>query len=84
MTVTDAPTPVPVALTGTAASTSATRVTASSAATTPAGWSAGYGLRNVNERLLLHYGQEAGLSIDSREGEGTQVSFSIPIMEESP
>lgn len=83
-TVTDAAIPVPVALTGTAASTSATRVTASTAATTPAGWSAGYGLRNVNERLLLHYGQEAGLSIDSREGEGTQVSFSIPIMEESP
>ncbi|MGG6311601.1 cache domain-containing sensor histidine kinase [Paenibacillus macerans] len=45
---------------------------------------AGYGLSNVNERLLLHYGPEARLDVDSREGEGTQVSFSIPIMEVSP
>ncbi|CAM4304315.1 sensor histidine kinase [Paenibacillus phoenicis] len=66
------------------AATMAITATASTAATTATGLSAGYGLRNVNERLLLHYGREAGLSIDSREGEGTQVSFSIPIMEESP
>ncbi|MGG3456384.1 cache domain-containing sensor histidine kinase [Paenibacillus rhizolycopersici] len=61
-------------------------VMAETAATmaTAAELNAGYGLRNVNERLFLHYGQEAGLTVDSREGEGTQVSFSIPIMEVSP
>lgn len=41
-----------------------------------------YGLRNVNERLLLHYGPEAGLTIESKPQAGTRVSFSIPIMEE--
>ncbi|MCK8489583.1 sensor histidine kinase [Paenibacillus sp. MBLB2552] len=61
-------------------------VLAETAATAAAAakFDAGYGLRNVNERLLLHYGREAVLSVDSREGEGTQVSFSIPIMEGSP
>jgi two-component system sensor histidine kinase YesM len=44
----------------------------------------GYGLRNVNERLLLHYGTDALLEVDSREGGGTRISFSIPILEESP
>lgn len=44
----------------------------------------GYGLRNVNERLLLHYGRDALLEVHSREGEGTRISFSIPILEESP
>lgn len=44
----------------------------------------GYGLGNVHERLLLHYGRDSGLEVDSREGEGTEVSFSIPIMEVSP
>jgi len=38
----------------------------------------GYGLRNVNERLILHYGEEAQLTIVSTEGKGTQVSFKIP------
>ncbi|WNQ10159.1 sensor histidine kinase [Paenibacillus aurantius] len=41
-----------------------------------------YGLRNVHERLLLHYGPEAGLKIESRPGAGTRVAFSIPIREE--
>ncbi|WP_440118705.1 cache domain-containing sensor histidine kinase [Paenibacillus sp. QZ-Y1] len=44
----------------------------------------GYGLRNVNERLLLHYGAAAQLEVDSRVGGGTRISFSIPILEESP
>lgn len=35
------------------------------------------GLRNVNKRLVLEYGQ--GLLIESKEGEWTQVSFDIPI-----
>ncbi|MCM3129693.1 sensor histidine kinase [Paenibacillus provencensis] len=42
-----------------------------------------YGLRNVNERLLLHYGPDAHLEIDSREGGGTRIAFTIPIMEET-
>ncbi|HZG83707.1 sensor histidine kinase [Paenibacillus sp.] len=50
--------------------------------TSPPG--SGYGLRNVNERLQLHYGAESRLKIDSRPEAGTRVSFSIPIMEEQP
>ncbi|MFB5759582.1 cache domain-containing sensor histidine kinase [Paenibacillus medicaginis] len=38
----------------------------------------GYGLRNVNERLLLYYGPESSLSITSRDGAGTKVTFGIP------
>ncbi|MMZ59939.1 hypothetical protein D1872_220030 [compost metagenome] len=44
----------------------------------------GYGLCNVHERLLLHYGPDSGLDIDSREGGGTRVAFSIPRWEEAP
>ncbi|WP_127588305.1 cache domain-containing sensor histidine kinase [Paenibacillus koleovorans] len=36
------------------------------------------GLRNVHERLRLHYGVNYGLTIDSTEGQGTIVSISIP------
>ncbi|WP_328803709.1 sensor histidine kinase [Paenibacillus puerhi] len=42
---------------------------------------ASYGLRNVHERLLLHYGPDAGLQIESREGVGTRISFKIPRLE---
>jgi two-component system sensor histidine kinase YesM len=41
-----------------------------------------YGLRNVHERLVLHYGHDSGLHIDSRLHAGTRISFSIPVMEE--
>lgn len=44
--------------------------------------SVSYGLRNVNERLILHYGPDAGIEIESRLHAGTRVSFSIPILEE--
>lgn len=40
--------------------------------------SGGYGLRNVHNRLVLHYGRDAGLRIHSIEGEGTQILFTIP------
>ncbi|MCU6794716.1 sensor histidine kinase [Paenibacillus sp. WQ 127069] len=40
-----------------------------------------YGLRNVNERLQLHYGLDAGLIIESRLNAGTRISFSIPVLE---
>lgn len=42
-----------------------------------------YGLRNVNERLLLHYGPDAMLHIDSKPQAGTRVSFSTPVLEGS-
>jgi two-component system sensor histidine kinase YesM len=42
--------------------------------------SGSYGLRNVHQRLTLHYGKESGLSIQSVEGRGTKVRFSIPIV----
>ncbi|WP_066189642.1 sensor histidine kinase [Gracilibacillus timonensis] len=38
-----------------------------------------YGLRNVNLRLILHYGIRSGLQIDSKQQGGTVVYFSIPI-----
>ncbi|MFF2093702.1 sensor histidine kinase [Paenibacillus sp. NPDC058174] len=41
-----------------------------------------YGLRNVHKRLLLHYGTEAGLRVESTEQLGTRVSFAIPISQE--
>ncbi|WP_010273063.1 cache domain-containing sensor histidine kinase [Paenibacillus senegalensis] len=39
---------------------------------------AGFGLRNVNERLLLHYGPDSQLHIISSPGAGTRIRFSIP------
>ena len=40
--------------------------------------SGGYGLKNVDERLRLTYGEEYGLNIQSIEGESTMVTFCIP------
>lgn len=36
------------------------------------------GLRNVHDRLRLTYGENSGLSMESREGEGTRITFCIP------
>lgn len=36
------------------------------------------GIRNVDERIKLHFGQEYGLHIDSQEGEFTSVTIHIP------
>lgn len=36
------------------------------------------GLRNVNERIKLYYGEEYGLNVESREGEGTCVRITLP------
>jgi two-component system sensor histidine kinase YesM len=38
----------------------------------------GIGLRNVNERIKLHYGEEFGLRITSEFGVGTQVTIRLP------
>ena len=40
--------------------------------------SSGYGMRNVNERLILLYGENYALHMDSRLGEGTRVIVRIP------
>lgn len=37
----------------------------------------GIGLRNVNERVRLHYGENSGLIVSSRLGEGTIVTLRI-------
>ncbi|MBD2872514.1 sensor histidine kinase [Paenibacillus sp. IB182493] len=37
------------------------------------------GLRNVHQRLVMIYGEEYGLTIHSKPGEGTRISFEIPI-----
>lgn len=42
--------------------------------------SAGIGMRNVRDRLRLIYGDEAAFSIESRLGEGTAVSITIPLI----
>jgi two-component system sensor histidine kinase YesM len=38
----------------------------------------GYGVRNVDQRIKLHYGKEFGVFIFSRPGIGTTVSITIP------
>ncbi|WP_238996465.1 cache domain-containing sensor histidine kinase [Paenibacillus pinistramenti] len=37
------------------------------------------GLRNVHQRLTLSYGENSGLVIESKYGQGTCMSFSIPL-----
>ena len=48
--------------------------------TYPAGRS-GYGLKNINERLRLHYGERFGLRFDSKPGAGTTVMIQIPYVQ---
>ncbi len=38
----------------------------------------GYGVRNVNERIRLFYGEEYSLSIESEPGRGTKCMITIP------
>ena len=38
----------------------------------------GYGVRNVRERIRLHYGEEYGVRVESRYGEGTRVTVTVP------
>lgn len=37
------------------------------------------GIKNVYRRLVLYYGSDSALQIESRAGKGTRVSFSIPL-----
>ena len=39
---------------------------------------AGYGLKNVNDRMLLLYGEKYAIKVFSRIGEGTRVEMRIP------
>ena len=38
----------------------------------------GFGLANVNERIRMNYGSEYGVTINSKQGEGTWVRIVIP------
>ena len=40
----------------------------------------GYGIYNVQERIRLYFGEDAGLTIESATGVGTRVSFTIPVI----
>ena len=42
----------------------------------------GYGIKNINERLKLYYGDDYGLSFSSIYEKGTTVTIKIPIIEE--
>ena len=37
-----------------------------------------YGLYNVNERIVLHYGEDYGIEIESYYGEGSEVIIHLP------
>ena len=43
----------------------------------------GIGVRNVNERIKLIYGEEYGISITSELDEGTTATITIPKLEET-
>jgi two-component system sensor histidine kinase YesM len=43
-----------------------------------------YGLKNVNERLKLFYGEEYGLHFESEYGLGTTVEIKIPALKNAP
>lgn len=42
----------------------------------------GIALFNVNRRLTMNFGEDASLRIESKQGEGTRISFAIPQAEE--
>ncbi|MDQ0877126.1 two-component system sensor histidine kinase YesM [Paenibacillus sp. V4I3] len=42
----------------------------------------GYGLRNVNDRIQLYFGDEYGLQIESQLGQGTEVTLWLPFQSE--
>ncbi|MDO4648920.1 MAG: histidine kinase [Eubacteriales bacterium] len=44
----------------------------------PAVWESGYGIRNVKERIRLHYGSAYGIQVESKRNEGTRVTLTVP------
>ncbi|MBL1229626.1 sensor histidine kinase [Enterococcus sp. BWB1-3] len=47
-------------------------------------FSTGYGLYNVNKRLLLYYGREAGIQVESQYRHGTVITVTVPKRQEDP
>ncbi len=45
----------------------------------PALWEKGYGIRNVKERIRLHYGSSYGIQVESKKNEGTCVTVTVPV-----
>ena len=45
--------------------------------------SGGYGLPNINGRVRVYFGEQYGMSVDSREMEGTVVTIRIPALREA-
>ncbi len=43
-------------------------------------WETGYGVRNVQERIRLHYGNFYGASVKSSRAEGTLVTVKLPLV----
>ncbi|KAA6449545.1 HAMP domain-containing protein [Bacillus swezeyi] len=41
---------------------------------------AGYGMINVHERIALTFGEQYGLTVESRKGAGTSVTIRLPIL----
>ncbi|MDO4331687.1 MAG: sensor histidine kinase [Eubacteriales bacterium] len=41
--------------------------------------SKGYGVRNVNERICLYYGEEYGIMVESEVGTGTELKIHFPV-----
>ncbi|MEG1323139.1 MAG: ATP-binding protein [Ruthenibacterium sp.] len=39
------------------------------------------GLKNVNKRIKLYFGQSYGLHIDSKPGQGTSITITLPFIE---
>src|SRR5690606_33612521 len=48
----------------------------------PVGKNQGYGLRNIEERLRLYFGQSGSLRIDSVEGKGASATVRMPVCTE--
>ncbi|TJY41185.1 sensor histidine kinase [Cohnella pontilimi] len=44
----------------------------------------GYGVRNVDQRIKLHYGKDYGVNVYSRPGIGTTVRITIPAVYRTP
>jgi sensor histidine kinase YesM len=47
-----------------------------------AGQDAGYGIKNVNDRIKIHYGEQFGVEISSEPQDGTIVEIKIPFIRE--
>lgn len=45
--------------------------------------SSGVGLSNVNRRIKLHFGEDYGITLQSKPGEGTTASLRMPVVQKS-